>query len=188
MTYVAVSLPKGKHNPGAPTAKDSNIIFVFLKDIDTDTFPKRDSKNVLISGDLTLKVGAKAVGLYVTPSSINRWDTSEGEHDEAGFMQNFIATRPGDDLEFAELATELLGEPVIIISKACSENNGVRLQGSPCNPMMLQFESQDNNEANKSTLTFASAQRSRFKTAHYRGEIPELADPVNYDGSASGGL
>lgn len=188
MSYVAVSLPKGRSNPGAPTAKDPNIIFVFLRDIDKDAFPKRDSKNVLIVDDIVLKTGAKAIGLYVTPSSINRWDTSDGEHDESGFIQNFSASRPGDDLEFAELATELLGEPVIIISKACSENNGVRLQGSPCNPMVLSFESQDNNEANKSTLTFASSQRSRFKTAHYRGEIPELADPVNYDGSDAGGL
>jgi len=187
MTYVAVSLPKKTGNPGAPTAKDPNIIIVRRKDL-AEPFPERDDKGVLISADVTLKEGMEAIGLYVTPPSINRWDASEGEYDEAGFIQNFTATRPGDDLEFAELMTELMGEPVIIISKACSENNGVRLQGSPCNPMMLQYEGQDNNEANKSTLTFTSAQRSRFKTAHYRGAIPTLAADADYDGSAGDGI
>ena len=186
--YVAVSLPKKSGNPGAPTAKDPNIIIVRVKDL-ADPFPARDSKGVLIAGDITLKPDASAIGLYVTPPSINRWDSTEGDYDEAGFIQNFTATRPGDDLEFSELVTELLGEPSIIISKACSEVNGVRVQGSPCNPMMLQFEGQDNNEANKSTLTFTSAQRSRFKMAHYRGALPAVAPATDYsDGSPEGGL
>lgn len=187
MSYVAVSLPKKSGNPGAPLAKDPNVIIVLAKDL--DVFPPRDSKGVLIAGDITVKTPGKAISFYVTPSSINRWDTTEGDQDEAGFIQNFTATRPGDDLEFSELVTELLGEPCIIISKACAELNGVRVQGSPCNPMVLQFENQDNNEANKSTLTFTSSQRSRFKTAHYRGAIPEVAADTDYDsGSGSGGI
>lgn len=186
MAYVKVSIPKSKGNPGAPEPKDPNIILINTRDI--EAFPKRESGGVLITDDIELKSGEKAISLYATPSTINRFDSSEGEPDAKGFIQNLTFDHPGDELEFNEFVQNSIGEDFIIITKECANEKGVRLHGTPCNPMQFNVEGQDNNEGKKSTLTFATVQRSGFKSAHYRGALPELADPASDTGSSDGGL
>lgn len=185
MSYIKVSIPKAKGNPGAPEPKDPNIILINTRDI--ETFPSRDSGGVRISDDITLKTGEKAIALYATPSTINRWDASEGDPDAKGFIQNLVFDHPGDELEFNEFVQENIGEDFVIITKECANEKGVRLHGTPCNPMQFNSEGQDNNEGKKTTLTWASVQRSKFKMAHYYGEIPELEDPAE-EGSSGDGL
>lgn len=183
---MKVSIPKAKGNPGAPEPKSPNIIFINTRDI--DTFPSRDEKGVLITEDLTLKASEKAISLYATPSTINRWDTSEGDPDAKGWIQNLTFDHPGDELEFNEFLQNAIGEDFIIITKECADDKGTRLHGTPCNPMQFNAEGQDNNEGKKTTLTWASVQRSRFKSAHYRGALPEIADPAaESSGSGSDG-
>lgn len=186
MSYVKVSIPKAKGNPGAPEPKDPNIILINTRDI--ETFPKRENGGVKIAEDIKLKDDAKAISLYATPSTINRFDTSEGDPDAKGFIQNLTFDHPGDSLEFNEFVQENLGEDFVIITKECATEKGVRLHGTPCNPMQFNAEGQDDNEAKKTTLTWASVQRSKFKAAHYYGEMPALADEGEPDeGSGSDG-
>jgi len=190
MTYVKVSIPKKAGGAGSPVPKDPNVIFVRVRDIlnatgDYEGFPTRSG--VMSSGSLSLKEGEKAVGVYLTPITINRFDNSEGDPDKAGFISNFIGEHPGDESHFAEWLQENLNEDFIIISKECSDATGTRLQGTPCNPMKLAVEGQDNNEGKMSTLTFASIQRAKWKMMHYTGDMPDLADAAS-EGSAGGGV
>ncbi|MFD2962783.1 MULTISPECIES: hypothetical protein [Olivibacter] len=180
-----VSIYKKGVNPGTARPKNPNLIILFANDI--ETIPERDANGVLISGDIVLKAGAQAVELYLTPSTISRAPTTEGDPDESGYIDAVSGSHPGNELEYDELEQQLMGEDLILITRECGDAKGTRLHGTKCNPMKLQVEGQDNNEAVKSMLTFTQVQRSRFKAAHYRGAIPTIA-PAPVDGSGVGGL
>nr|WP_294897811.1 hypothetical protein [uncultured Pedobacter sp.] len=181
MSYTKFSLPK-KSGAASPVPKDSNVIFINVKDIKKTAgvitgFPERDAGGILIIGNIELEVDAKAIGIYCTPSTIKRMDTSEGAEDAMGFNQAVEVEHPGDELEFNEFVQANINEDFIIITRECSDATGTRLHGTPCNPMKLTFESQDDNEAKKGMLKYKSSMRSKFKMAHYNGAIPALADP-----------
>lgn len=191
MAFTKVSIPK-KTGAGAPTGKDPNVLFIKISQIAKtggaySGFPTRDG--VKSASALTLNEGEKAVGVYVTPTTINRFDSSEGDVDKKGWIQNFVGEHPGDETPFADWLEENLNEDFVIITKECGDNEGTRLHGTPCNPMQMSVEAQDNNEGKMSTLTFASQQRSKYKSMHYVNDLPEIAaDYVEGSGSGSGGL
>lgn len=195
MAYNKVSIPKKSGGPGAPVPKEPNVIFILVKDLAEDAngnitgFPERDSQGVKSTSDIALKAGEKAQAVYITPSTINRFDSSEGDPDKMGWNSNFSGEHPGDELPFAEWLQNNLNEDFLILSKECGESSGSRLQGTPCNPMKVSVEGQDNNEGKFSTLTFASIQRSKYKMMHYTGSDPDIADDyAEGSGSAGGGL
>lgn len=189
MTYIQVSIPKIRTGAGAPKPKSPNAILVLA----TDVLTMPTKSGVVSTSDLVLKAEKKGVAVYFTPKSINRFDSSDGEssNEMAGFISNFVAARPGDDEFFAAWLQEHLNEGFLIISKECGDALGTRLQGTPCNPMYMTVEGQDNEEGIMSTLTFASSQRSANKMIHYRGADPALYDDANQvvgSGSAGGGI
>lgn len=192
MPYTKVSITK-RGTAGSPIAKDPNIILINVKDIAVDTagkptgFPTKDASGVKTTSNITLKSGAKAMALYATRSTIKRFDTSDGAEDAMGFVQNVEFETPGDLLEANEFIQNNLNEDFLILTTECSDATGTRLHGTPCNPMKIKFEQQDDNEGKKMTFKFASVQRSQFKMAHYAGTIPTIADYPTA-GSGSGGI
>jgi len=176
---------------GMPRAKNPNVIFIKVSDLMTDAggdytgFPLRAANNVGSSGNLALTVGAKALAIYMTPSTISRNDNSDGEGSGVGIISNFVGEHPGDDEAINQFLQEYLDEDVLILTKECSTGTGTRLQGTPCNPMKLTFEGQDNNEGVKKTITFTQAARHEYVMMHYSGTMPELlpytADPGSDD-------
>lgn len=192
MAYVKVSIPKKAGAAGAPVPKDPNVIFVLVKDILNETgnyegFPSRDGVKNTSASSLQLKAGATAIGVYISPLTINRWDTTEGDPDKVGHISNFTGEHPGDEADFAEFLQENVNEGFLIISRECSDQTGTRIQGTPCNPMQMTYEGQDNNEGKISTLTFAQVMRTRFKMMHYSGDLPDLA-PFAGGSSGSSGI
>ena len=197
MAYTKVTIRKSPGGgAGTPKAKDSNVIFILVSDLqktgeEYTGFPARDANGVKSASDIVLKAGAVAQGVYMTPSTINRYNTSDGDPDKMGIIQNFVGEHPGEELPFAEWFQNNLNEDFLILSKECGDNQGTRLLGTPCNPMKLTLEGQDNNEGIMSTLTFASVQRGEYAMMHYRGATPTLADDYSEgsgSGSGSGGL
>lgn len=179
-----VSIPKIKVGAGAPTPKEPNVIFILASDV--ATMATKDG--VVSTGDITLKEGKKAYAVYLTPKSINRFDSSDGETSDemGGWISNFAANRPGDDEHFSNWLEENLNEGFLILSKECGDTQGTRLQGTPCNPLYMAVTGQDNAEGKQSELTFTSGQRSRFKMIHYRNADPAVYDDPA-DGSSGGG-
>lgn len=183
-----VSLGKAK---GAPRPKNKNVIIIKVDDIAQDAalnytgFPATDAKGVKMIGNFVLKAGAAALAIYMTPSTIDRNDAPDGEGSASGYISNFAGEHPGDSLEINEFATEYLDEDVIIITRECANETGVRVQGTPCNPMKLQMTGQDNNEAVKKMITFKQEMRDGKQMGHYSGTIPELL-PFIDDSSSSG--
>jgi len=187
-----VSLPKKDGSAAAPVPKHPNLIVILAKDLKKDAngnitgYPARDANGVRMIGNFELAdVATKAVGIYLTPSTITRNDNSEGEDDAVAFIQNLAGHHPGDSLAFNEFVQNHINEDLILISRECSDSSGTRVLGTPCNPMKLTFEGQDNNEAKKGILTFAQKMRSKFKTAHYYGTIPALAADADYSQGGS---
>lgn len=182
MAYVNASVPKKRGPVGAPRPKNPTIILANIRDVVTD--PTRDDKGVLITDDLELRVGATAIGIYATPSSISRGKTIEGDEDAEGIVDTLTFAHPGSSLEIDEFIQNNLGEGFIIITRECGDGNGTRLHGTICNPMKFTLEGQDDNEAVRNTFTFAQPLPSNLLPGHYRGAIPELAD----EGSDGAGI
>lgn len=194
-----VSLPKKDGAAAAPVPKDANVRFILVKDLAKDAttgeitgYPARDKngKGVKITGNFQFAADKKATGVYCTPSTISRNDTSEGEDDAVSFIHNFVGHHPGDSLAFNEWVQENINEDFIIVTNECSDSTGTRVHGTPCNPMKMTFEGQDNNEAKKGILTFAQKMRSKLKSAHYYGALPALYPDATYteeEGSGASG-
>ncbi|WP_313265109.1 hypothetical protein [Sphingobacterium sp.] len=183
MAYKKVSIAKGHGSPGAPKAKDPNIIILLARDI--LTMPARDG--VKITTNITLKPGTVGIGLYLTPSSIKRNDNSEGDPDKEGWIQNVVGVHPGDSLEVNEFLEANLGEDFILITKECSTAASVKVHGSLCAPLKLTVEEQDDSEGVGKTLTWKSALRSNEKSVFYTGVIPTIAEYTG-DTSSTDGL
>lgn len=186
MTYVKVSLPKIKTGAGAPAPKDPNIII--MRAADVETMPTRNG--VVAVGNITLKAGKTALAIYLTPRSINRADSTDGDpQDEmAGWLANVGGNRPGNDKHADAWLQEDLNEGHIIITKECGDLEGTRLHGTPCNPLYFTAEGQDNNEGKMTTLTWTQALRTRNKSLHYSGTTPTLADAPDEGSSEEGGI
>lgn len=187
MTYTKVSIPKFTAGAGAPAPKEPNVIFVLAKDV----LAMPTKNGVVSTSDLTLKVGATAMAIYINPISIARNDNQDGDGnaETAGWISNFSGTRPGSDEHFDAWKQEHVNEGMLVISKECGETKGTRLQGTPCNPLFFSgVEEQDNNEGKMTTLTLVQGMRTKNKMIHYRGAIPTLAaDAIIVDGSGSAG-
>ncbi|SEG62747.1 hypothetical protein [Sphingobacterium lactis] len=181
MPYQRVSLKK---KSGAPKPVNSQIILIPYDDI--ATFPTRGIEDVLVTGDITMKAAATAIGLYATSSSISRPDNLEGETDEEGFIQTLTFTHPGNYLEIEEFKQKWIGQPFIAITDECGDGKGKMVHGWQCNPLYFGLENQRNNEANKSTFNFAQKIRGQFVAGFYQGANPALAPDTT--GSASGGI
>lgn len=184
MSYNKVSL---KRVSGTPGPKDSNLIFILVKDLAANGYPLRNSGNVKMTGDFVLKADAKAFGCYATPSTIKRGDKSEGDPDTEGWMQNLSFDKPGDELAFNEFTANNITEPLIIISRECAKSSATRVHGTPCNPMRMTVEETDDNTKKAATVTCATVQRSEWKSGHYTGTMPALYDEESEEsGSGSG--
>jgi hypothetical protein len=184
MTYVKVSLPKIKTGAGSPVPKEPNVIV--MRAADVDVMPTTDG--VSSTGNIILKEGKTAMYIYLTPRSIARMDSSDGDSQDemAGYIATVSGNRTGDDKHTAGWLQEDLNEGHILITKECGDAEGTRLHGTPCNPLYFSAEGQDNNEGKMTALTWTQGQRTRKKTIHYTGTIPTLAAaPV--EGSAGGG-
>ncbi len=190
MAYSNVSIPKIP-GAGSPSGKEPNVLFIkvsqILKEDGSYTgFPTRDG--VKSASALTLKEGEAAVGVYITPTTINRFDSSEGDVDKKGWLHNFIGEHPGDETPFGDFMQDNLNEDFVIITRECGDSNGTRLHGTPCTPMQFAAEGQDSNEGKITTLTCVTTQRLKFKSMHYVHDLPDIAADYETGSSGSGGL
>lgn len=176
-----------KQRSGSPKPKSSRIILIPYDDI--ETWPERAAGAVLTTGNFALKASATAIGMYATGSTISRADTQEGDPDAEGFIHTLTYEHPGNALETEEFIQRNIGKPFIAISEECGDGYGTRIHGWKCNPIHFTVEEQDNNEAVKKTLSWATRVRSSRKSGIYQGTIPAIADYVNDDeGSSAGGI
>ena len=153
--YAFISVPRKSNNAGRATGK-KNYIYLFRWD-DVATFTK-DEKGVRVTA-FALQASKKPIGVYATQSTINVYETAEGDDDARGFIQHVDFEHPGSEVEFKEFLNNNVNENLGAIVINCAGDD-CKIAGTPCTPLSFSTaEGQDNNEANKTTINLASALR-----------------------------
>jgi hypothetical protein len=108
-----------------------------------------------------MKAAKKPVGVYATNSTINPYHTSEGDPDAKGFIHHVDFEHPGTGIEVEEFFENNLNENLgaIVIDCDAQANVLCKIAGTPCQPLQITVNSQDNNEGNKNTVQMASILR-----------------------------
>ncbi|WP_196890384.1 hypothetical protein [Aureivirga marina] len=170
MSFVKKNVLKTNKAAGVAESKDPNIIIVYTKDI--LTFPDRDSGKVKMISDIVLKEGAYSIKIYATPSSIKPTKTSDGEEDSKGFMHGTEFAHPGDSLEINEAIADLTNENVIILQRTgCTNNFYYKVYGTPCAPLQLKLEGQNDFEATKNIFKFEATVKNKYLPGFYFGSV-----------------
>lgn len=169
MTYV--SLPKKLGNPGAPVAKDPNVILIPVSMI--ESAPDIPENSALVTEPITLKVGAKAPSIYLTPETIKIEEKTEGDNDRRGFVNSIEGSHPGSEPEFRTFKKSAINDDFVVLLK---NENGVQMIGTPLNPMKLSTEGQDDKDANQTTLKLSQSMRGKNPILDYTGTLPAIAD------------
>ena len=153
--YAFISVPRKSNNAGRATGK-KNYIYLFRWD-DVATFTK-DEKGVRVTA-FQFAESKKPIGIYATQSTINIYDTAEGDPDARGFIHHVDFEVPGSEVEFKEFLNNNVNENLGAIVINCAGSD-CKIAGTPCTPLsMSTAEGQDNNEANKTTINLASSLR-----------------------------
>ena len=153
--YAFISVPRKSNNAGRATGK-KNYIYLFRWE-DVKTFTK-DEKGVRVTA-FALQAEKKPIGVYATQSTINIYDTAEGDPDARGFIHHVDFEHPGSEVEFKEFLNNNVNENLGAIVINCAGED-CKIAGTPCTPLSISTaEGQDNNEANKTTINLASSLR-----------------------------
>ena len=183
MPYTKVSIPRNEDG-GAPTVKNATVILVDINDVASE--PTRELGDTEVVGDLTLKTGAKAVGIYATPSSIVPTEETAGEVDARGFIQGLEYVHPGNSVAIANHTEAFLNRPVIGIVRECNGGASGKclIIGSVCNPLYMQPEYTNSKDAANRKFVWKQDQPSKFVIGTYGGAIPALADDASSESSS----
>ena len=172
MTYIRTNVAKPANSAGGGSPKNPNVTIIAVSDV--ATWPARDDKGVLISGNFVMNTGAKAISVYMTPTKIKAGYEPEGDEDSQTFKHKFEGLHPGDSLAINELVQNYSGEPCIIIVGSCDDADK-RIYGTKCAPMYLKPSATDENDNRNHTLMFEQYAKRNLLPAHYTGAIPTVA-------------
>lgn len=184
MAYVKSSIPRPGDGAGAPSARKSAIILVDVEDVASE--PSREVGNCNVTGNLTLKAGAKAVSIYATSSTIQITEEYSGDPDAEGVKNGLVYDHPGNSTAVKNFVEVFKNRGVIAFVQECDGTSAGRTQllGSVCNPLRLSIETKMDNEATKRTMTWKQSLPDKFLAGDYAGDLPEVAAAA---GSSEGG-
>ena len=153
--YAFISVPRKSNNAGRATGKKNYIVLFRWDDVATFT---KDEKGVRVTA-FALQADKKPIGIYATQSTINVYETAEGDDDARGFIQHVDFEHPGSEVEFKEFLNNNVNENLGAIVINCAGED-CKIAGTPCTPLSISTaEGQDNNGANKTTINLASSLR-----------------------------
>lgn len=173
--YVKVSVPKNADGAGAATVKNPTVLLVDVEDIKTE--PVRELGSSDIKDDYELAEGAKAVGIYATPSSIEVTCESSGEVDARSLIKGLAYDHPGDSVDIQNHLEAYLNKGVIAFVRECDggANGRVRVIGSVCNPLFMAPEYTNSKDGTKNHFVWKQEQGDKFGIATYSGAMPDVA-------------
>jgi hypothetical protein len=149
------SVPRAGNNAGRPQGKKSYIVLFNWDDVQTYL---RNARGVRIT-DFALMKGKTPVAVYATESTINIYQTSEGEDDARGFIQHVDYEHPGTSEEHEEFVNNNINAPLGAIVFGCNGDDA-KIAGTPCTPLrMTKADSQDSKDGAKNTINLATTLR-----------------------------
>jgi len=175
MAYTFVSVPKKSANQGRPTPKRKYVMVFDWDDIDAY---ERDESNVRVT-TLTFKTGKTPIGVFASSGSINPYQESSGEARQAGFLQHVDFTHPGTDEEFDAFLENNINKDLGAIVIPC-DGADARIAGTPCIPLVMTANSQDNNESRQHTVQLVSEMIGSV-LGHISKELVPVTDNAEID-------
>ncbi len=170
--YAFISVPRKSNNAGRATGKKGYIVLFRWDDVATFT---KDAKGVRVTA-FSFAEEKKPIAVYTTQSTINIYDTAEGDPDARGFIHHVDFEHPGSEVEFKEFLNNNVNENLGAIVINCAGED-CKIAGTPCTPLSISTaEGQDNNEANKTTINMASTLRGDTLGVIAKSLIPVTDD------------
>ena len=170
--YAFISVPRKSNNAGRATGKKGYIVLFRWDDVATFT---KDAKGVRVTA-FSFAESKNPIAVYTTQSTINIYDTAEGDPDARGFIHHVDFEHPGSEVEFKEFLNNNVNENLGAIVINCAGED-CKIAGTPCTPLSISTaEGQDNNEANKTTINMASTLRGDTLGVIAKSLIPVTDD------------
>ena len=176
MTYVKVNVLKPGDNKGVGGDKKDKVNIFDWDDVKTN--PPRDSKGIVITGNLAFIAGAYISKIYATQSTIKAGADSTGDPDAKGIEQSVEFSHPGDSVAIREFRANWMNKNIGIVIERCSSNQK-NLYGTPCAPLQMVFKAEDDKDKNNTTFTFKSTQKGP-DVADYQGTMTFEIDNAAY--------
>ncbi|HBV50397.1 MAG TPA: hypothetical protein DEB64_06340 [Alistipes sp.] len=171
MPYTKKAIGRPAGGAGNPTPKNPNILIFDQEDV--ETYPTREIGVTVATEGFKLKEGTKLQPVYATPESIELLQEAEGEADARGYKKGVKFAYPGTDTDMEDFTEFNSNRNLGAIVRSC-DGGAVKIIGSPCNPLSLKSETQDNKEGAKNTITLQQDIRDAFRILTYTGELPEI--------------
>ena len=170
--YAFISVPRKSNNAGRATGKKGYIVLFRWDDVATFT---KDAKGVRVTA-FSFAESKKPIAVYTTQSTINIYDTAEGDPDARGFIHHVDFEHPGSEVEFKEFLNNNVNENLGAIVINCAGED-CKIAGTPCTPLSISTaEGQDDNKANKTTINMASTLRGDTLGVIAKSLIPVTDD------------
>lgn len=186
----------GNTKSGAPQGKSTDIVVFNLDHIDKSKWPKRDVNGIRMVGNINFLPGKYIQELYGTSSTISTPRASEGDEDAVGFTGTPEFSHPGSSIEIEEFIALNTNKQLIVALRIGGCNGDgpyYKVYGTPCNPLRLIIEGQDNNEGVKDLMKFEQSRKADVLPGRYYGTLTRatanvvVADTTEVDVSLSVG-
>ncbi|AEV34160.1 hypothetical protein Oweho_3209 [Owenweeksia hongkongensis DSM 17368] len=164
--YIAVDVFKTVGG-GAPKNKKDMVTFYKLDEIVQSSL-ERDEKGVLIPQNIQCKPGKYATRFYGTIDKTAPGYTTEGETDARGLIHALAMEHPGDSLELNEWVVNNLNQNIIAVVHECGSDYD-KVLGTPCHPLQIVPQGQDDSTAKKTMLNLAGVGRTSLPPGKYSG-------------------
>jgi hypothetical protein len=171
MAFVSVLRSTLKNNnPGRPNPKDPYIILLRTEDLAST--PVKGADGIGVSTPLALKVGAKAIRIYATPSTISVHAASSGDPDKKGFIHNLEFEHPGSGLGYAQFCNDNVNTNLMAMV-VYPDLTFKKLLGWPGNPLQLNSEGKDDKDADTNTVKLVGL-FAGDNILQYTGALPTI--------------
>lgn len=186
----------GNIKSGAPQGKSTDVVVFDFADIDKSKWPQRDAGGIRMVGEIPFLPGKYAQEIYATSSSISTPRASEGDEDAVGFTGTPEFSHPGSPLEIEEFIYARTNKQLGVAFKTggCGGSAPYYIVfGSPCNPLGLLVEGQNNNDGVKDLMKFTQFRKANMLPGRYYGNFPKAtanvvpADATSIDVNAGPG-
>lgn len=160
----------GNIKSGAPQGKSTDVIVFDFANV--KNWPGRDANKVKMVGAITFVTGTYIQEIYGTSSTISTPKASEGDEDNVGFTGTPEFSHPGSPLEIEEFIALNTNKQLGVAFKmggCAGEEIYYKVYGTPCNPLRLIVEGQDNNDGVKDLMKFEQSRKADVLPGRYYG-------------------
>lgn len=157
---------------GSGSAESKNLEIVLIDLTDVSTWPGRDDNGVVMDGSIVFKANTYATKMQVTSSKTSLPLSSEGDEDNVSLSALPEFSFPGSTQEVEEFVANWLNKSMAVAVRvgACDGNSPFwRIYGSPCAPLSLLPEQQNDNDATVTMVKFQQFAKTRNVPARYNG-------------------